>query len=1081
MNELFGTLLPLLMSGAGIGDILRQLGGSGMSAASTDGLSSAISQSLWNARMRAPMRPYQGSINSVFETMVHNAGFNPYSAGGQGFVSLLGSAYHIAPDIIGGAFGIPNYRQFFSTIANGASGIGMASGHGRTDVLNPYSVLASHRRAMEMGQAVYGMAVRPNGGYDMSFTHGMNMGELGKVTQRLLSSDIAYRDENGRRVDPSTAEDFSKNLKRLGTKFNEAVSMLSKVTGSVEDALKVMDKMAGGNFLGGTEAQASEIANRAKRMAAAIRITSAMAGVSPSEAYQRMSGLMIGMAGWMGVSAGVAEQSGFGAMMGNLAFNTTMGYNMWLATHPNATDAQKNQMRLATEGQAQLLARSDSMKLAAALADNADAISDRDMKTAISNLRSGNTKFAARILRNLLGGASFNAAMTDPGTIMATRARAFEKHRDVLEMADSANLQGGLWQDIQFGVRQVLDQKFSGMDEAMSYRIETGGFETERRRAVKDELVRMAVAKGRFTRDGAERMTEGQLREYLDTEYDSREVSRRANRAAIERQFELIDSNTMDANGEASVRRRLLQDIADLSGVTGDEKTHMENLVEEGRLYEAARRYMQSAGIDTYDQASYMYNLTGGRLFREEAEERKNKFKDEYASQNGQYTTEERLREIERKSNLKAFNDFKGLNDLIVNGGSGEFSDAIKARTGDAYGTFGEGAQRLVSGIFGDKLGELEGDDLKDLEARIGKSVSEKMRGGMPWSEAIEKALGEDEKTKDFASKVGSDKRFSEAQFRSSVVSVVNEKYGKNRTAELEELKRLSQGEFGNRTEQGAAGRYVELLRSAGYDIDAGRAREILDAIDGTKGSGRSAIDKLTEMAEKVGIKDDTYYAMAGTGSADNAMVAMSAMRFIREGGSLGDAKKLFNLDDASVKLLGSLDQETAEKNNAIANAVGGGGESFKKEAVARAEQRMLELKEQLGDTFTAEKVKAAFGTGPEAEKAMADLKGALSGREDVKSDIAFLGTLGERKYGKDKTALEVMFEGKEGIDRAKQDAGGKADDQMLEIMRKSAQKEDASYQVLSGIGQIIQKVAPFLENPIAAINSSDGIKVKLW
>ena len=275
-SNLLGMLLPLLMSGAGVGDIFRALGGAGQGGATMDGLRAMMSQSLSNARRNFPMFPNDGSLNRAFENVVYRMGGDPYNGAGQGAVSLLRSAYAIAPDIVGGITGIPNTGRMYSMLANGAGGISMAGGFGLPDFANPYSVMNSHRRAMSLGRMIQGFATNEDGGYNVGFTSGLNMEEVGKVSQRLLSSRIAYtEDKTGHFLSPedeSTSERFKDNLKKLGTKFNEAVSMLSKVTGSVDEALNVMDRLGGGNFLGGTAEEASRIAQRAKRMAANIRV-----------------------------------------------------------------------------------------------------------------------------------------------------------------------------------------------------------------------------------------------------------------------------------------------------------------------------------------------------------------------------------------------------------------------------------------------------------------------------------------------------------------------------------------------------------------------------------------------------------------------------------------------------------------------------------------------------------------------------------------------------------------------------------------------------------------------------------------
>ena len=190
MNDILGILIPLLMSDADFGTILRALGGAGSGAVGMDGLQEMLKTQTMNARMAAPLVQNQKTIDSAAEMLIDRMGVNPFSGFGQGLSSFVGSMYHLAPDTIGAVLGIPNGGQFFSTIANGASGISQAAGFGTTDIFNPYSVLSAHERTRDMARVVYDLGVRPNGGYNISYGHGLNMDEMGKVTQRLLTSRI---------------------------------------------------------------------------------------------------------------------------------------------------------------------------------------------------------------------------------------------------------------------------------------------------------------------------------------------------------------------------------------------------------------------------------------------------------------------------------------------------------------------------------------------------------------------------------------------------------------------------------------------------------------------------------------------------------------------------------------------------------------------------------------------------------------------------------------------------------------------------------------------------------------------------
>ena len=197
MNEILGMLLPFLFSGdsssGALLNILNAFSGQTFGAANTDGLASARTTQLLNARSKFPAVPDTKSINRSIDMVVDRLGINPTSGEGQGAAAFIRGLHALSPDFVGTIAGIPDGSKFFSMIANGAPGISMASGGGMTDVTNPYSVMAAHERSVKMARSMYDMALRPDGGYDVSYGHGLNMTEIGEVTQRLLSSGIPYK------------------------------------------------------------------------------------------------------------------------------------------------------------------------------------------------------------------------------------------------------------------------------------------------------------------------------------------------------------------------------------------------------------------------------------------------------------------------------------------------------------------------------------------------------------------------------------------------------------------------------------------------------------------------------------------------------------------------------------------------------------------------------------------------------------------------------------------------------------------------------------------------------------------------
>ena len=1123
MNELLGTLIPLLMSGAGLGDILRQLGGAGLGASNLDGLTSAISSSTWQARLRYQLMPSQDTINSAAEMIADKIGINPYSGFGQGFVSMLGSAYHVAPDIFGGILGIPDGSRFFSGIANGASGISMAAGYGRTDVVNPYSVMGAHKRAMDLGQMVYELGVRPEGGYNVSYTHGLNMDEMGKVTQRLLSSDMAYQDESGNRIDPSAdSKKFKDRIEKLGSRFNEAAAMLAKVTGSVDEALKVMDNLAGGNFLGGTEREASEVATRAKRMSAAIRITSAMAGISPTEAYANMQGLVQTMSSGMGMNSSIAAASGFSSLLSDMAYNATMGYNAWAAVNPNASQMQRGQALLAVNGRAQAYASSNGAAMAAAVADNYGQFTPDERQRIVEAFRSGRPNDVLDLVRRRIGENTFQEYMTNPAMQVAARNRAMQENPDFMKDIDQAGMEGNLAQAEAYGAKRMLDKYLSDIDEDLSTRSGRSGYANERDEAVKESLVSIAVKKGGMTEAGARGMNLNDLRRALqeDENIDNAELEKIENSAKISAAKGQIDSMRMSSKEESDARQDLIKAINGSKGYQPEKKDAWVRRINDGEsLEQIATEFTRN--MNANDRNEFMRRTFNGKYSSGEAERRKRVLDRVEKTQRPEYSLEDRMRAIERDSARAEIGRSGKLKGIVAGGDFGKltgaeamdrFSDAAlsalgidknanpASATAATDATYTEAARRVVSGIFGGKLGDLEGKGLEALEGRISGEVVRFMKEGKSVSEAFTLAMGtltDEEKGKIGKSGVETveqmkkdaegDKRLTNKAFFSSAASVVDEKTSGRRAKAVEEMKKIAGGDFGKLTGADAFERFMDLAKEVGgLDVGEEELKKIreegLKSIgttkdDGTKFTAMDAINAAGGKLKKVGIRGGTgFFAQAGSGSADKAGILMAATFFKLAG---GDISRL-GLDDETVKLLSDLDMSKADSSmNAISNALNGGSApAFRKDAVAGVEKRMQELGSILGGEkgINKETVQKALAGGAEEMK---QLEAALSGRADSKSDIAFLRTLNEKKYG-NRSALDVMYEGKEGVKKAREWAGDKYEEQTIGIARESARKDSDAYKMMDSIGEFIKNVAPFFTNPVETLNKAGAINVNI-
>ena len=737
-----------------------------------DGLSSMLNASLANARRYAPLRPSQNTIDNAAETIVGRLGFDPYTGGGQAFAHLIGSAYHMSPSMMGGILGVPDGSRFFSTIANGASGINRAAGYGQTDILNPYSVLASHRRTMDMAKTVYDLGIRKGGGYDVSFTHGLDMGEMGKVTQRLLSSDIAYRDEAGARLDPDdkdTSDKFRNNLKRLGSKFNEAASMLSKVTGSVEEALNLMDRMAGGNFLGGTAEQASKVAAQAKKMATAIRVTSAIAGVSPTEAYANMRVLQSQMAEGIGVTNGyISQASGVQALTGNAAYNATMAYQQWIAMNPNATQQQKDQARLAVNARAQMYMSRNGSALAAAIADNASLFSAEERRKAVESYRTGRPEAALALAKAKLGADVVDAYMKDPAMRIAAMQRAMKENPEFYNEMNQAGIEGNLRQAETYGARKMVGLLTSGIDSDLYAKTGNGNLMQERERAIKRRLAGTARKHLGLTDAALEEFSLDELRTALTDvgAYDAREE----NAATLAATREQIGANTMSAREEREAVRNLRLEIdaaANAGTLTRSKANSLKAKLDRNgaRALDAAYKSLET--VTRTGKEDLRRRVYGGKISSSEARNMIGRIERTEASQKGTYSTKERMDALALAAQKEDFSKMGAIKrealEIAQGDVIGRFEEKLRGmaradglnlglESGEKIGELSVySASDMLASLFGDKLGDLKGDDLSVFSYQKAKDIIGQVRKGKAFNEAfadVMSNLSDDEKAK---------------------------------------------------------------------------------------------------------------------------------------------------------------------------------------------------------------------------------------------------------------------------------------------------------------------------------------------
>ena len=751
MDELLGTLIPLLMQGADISTILRELSG-GNRGASYDGLRAMLHAQYSHAIRRNSLRPSQSDINSGASAFVDTLGINPYSGLGQGLSGALGQMYHFAPDIVGSMIGIPNPSSFFQKMANGAAGISMASGNGQPSIFNPYSVMAAHDNAMGFARTIYGIATdRGDGlrGYNTDFMHGLNFSELGHVAQRMMSSDIPYMDESGRRLDLTDSRDadkFKENIKKLGSKFNEAASMLTKITGSVEEALQFMDKLSGGNFLGGSAEQASQIANKARNMAAAIRVTSAMAGMDPREAYARMNGLQGGIAQAMGLDPSLANQSGFASALTQPAYVGTMAYNMWAAQNPNATEQQKNQAWLGAQFRTTAYFSSTGKDLVSIVSANKHLFSEEQLAKIESDYRMGRPNDSLQMVKDVIGAHKFNAHMQSPAMLQADRMYG---DRSLQERLDRAGLEGGMVEAAVGGASTDLSLTLADIDASLNNATGgKGGYSKYNRDAGGTALRDLAVRNG-LTKEAVAGMDVRQLRRYLLNRpgLDARIIDRIEKSAEIEDTLSQIRMNIMTSEEEYEARNRLRQEIANATHINDDEKARLDAELTSGTDINLVFEQLYNKNVFSQSQIfDKRKSVMGGRLSGKQAQALSKRLQEQYKFQRVASTPGEWKRADDAEANRVAmantgvlFNTVSG--EKFTKAGSDR--DALQALANEAgrlaesgqivldgddanlSKAYGEAARMMVSGIFDGQLGDLkETDENGNVNADYTSAVS---------------------------------------------------------------------------------------------------------------------------------------------------------------------------------------------------------------------------------------------------------------------------------------------------------------------------------------------------------------------
>lgn len=1040
-----------------LSEILRAVAGGGYGS-SSDGFTSALELQRSLALGNRTMGPTQDMIGRSAGAWVDAMGMNPYGVHGQAAAKLLASAYNFFPDIVGTMIGIPDSSAYYRQIANGSRGIQMAAAGRVGSILNPYSTRMATNQAMDLADMVHGMALGGSG-YKVNFTNGLNMDEVGMVAQRVLSSDFMYKGRDGDRLD-TASEEFKNKLEKLGAKFNAAASSLAKVTGSVSEALRFMDRMAGGNFLGGTEEQASRIADRARSMSAAIRLTAAMSGTTSREMFGHMSNIQQEMTSRYGVSPDVADASGLYDMMMNPAFMATMAYGTWAANNPKATTTQKNQALMGVRFRASAWAGSSAEDMAAIISyyRKKGLIDQEFVDDAAEKLRRGRSNDVVQGLKDIVGEDVYHEIMSDPSAIMAMRISGDpEANRQLGQAGMEGNLREAAIGGTKRLTRWAMSRSEGKMKQLVGAESISGGTRVERIREAGAFALRRLAKEHGLDWDASENWDSQRLRNFLrDSGADMDKADEEQYKAELKRQKQETEQRVMRGSDLEEANAALMREI-DKSSYNSNEKERLKERVRKGEGGSVLEKdLIRRQGLKSREARDIRRRVTGGKgIFSDTAkgiigdidsaisewdhtdEERKwardsmvNQMvvANEAALQKviaGEEFSKEGLTDKERMLALK-----KGADELKGKGLLGD-ADIGKAES-DAY-------EMLVDEVLEGSIGGLKKDD-KAYSALVGR-VSKRLKGLVESGKSIDESF-------------------------KSALDVEKLRY-----------KGIDEGVVGDIARKGAGKLNAKTLAAMMASSLGIQTREGVD-------EGRIKLDE-DRLKKLENAKHQIRNAAFGARGADNVLLAKIATAFEQSGGT-------FNLDEmlrengkdrkwlesfGLADMFDELQRSDAERRqNAIGNALGLGEGTHAKAAIETSQQQMAKLGEALKSIGLEEKdleaVLEGGGTEEQKDKLDSALSNAGFGNEDMKAYGKALLRSFHKNMNVEGGGLGALYGGK--LDELK---GEKYNEKWAEVTKSAAAEKSPELQIVELLSQVVAFLGMMFKNPMrVAMNGIGGI-----
>jgi len=780
VQEVMGMLVPLLLGGS-VQDFLKRIFVGARGASANDSLMELTQKYNSVGNVTYGGLPNSQVVSDAIDKRLANLGINPYGGAGRGLNELLMSVAGTGmfPGLTENLIGVPQFGGMSQMARTGSVGINAASGT-RYSFLDEPRMMRGMDVAMQRMRTMYDFSVK-KGKEDVEYTHGLTGDEMGLINQRILSSSLAYTKDGGGEYDTNTekgAREFTENLRKMGQKFNSVAATLNKVTGSMEETMRLLDGLAGGNFLDGTKTQVEAVANRAKNMAAAIRISAAEAGMTPQEAYKNMQLTTAGI----GMSLGLNDttmNAGGSSMFTEISAQTQQSFAKWKRDHPKASVEQQEAARLGIMNSVMRYEQSGAGSMALLVAQNRDKFSKDQLNFIRDAYGSGNAKSAQDLVRNVVGSERYDSFMGNEGAQIAARRELMS--RDVRDEGR------GLLLDL-------------GRRGASSAAAESANYVARQR--VNSGIRRAAAAMGAYGGDGAvdenakeSRTAEfnairnvarkwgvplpedviatfspedpGSLMEYVKDRVRGSKKSvtgleREVNNALIESQKKLIESKAMNKSESEAAKAEILglAEKKNLNeGLTGDK---IKTLVNEGRLEEAYRELSRAGRMTAEETRETGRRIFRGKISRSMADSLKADYKEAEAQFGDEFTEKEKKRAVadalhERQARyLDRFEGFRQDNKQSV----GEFirhvesgligkelvmdKDIVKMDgETDTAAIAREASVDTMKDLLDGQIGKKSGDDFKKMSAEWGKDISKKIMEGSTFEEAFLAVLKE--------------------------------------------------------------------------------------------------------------------------------------------------------------------------------------------------------------------------------------------------------------------------------------------------------------------------------------------------